>query len=671
MKGFRLITPLLALTIVALGAVAAQAQDCPKVISGAIFTTDKNGTVVNGNIYKNCCDVYLNGGPPPNAPCTSAGLPDGDYYYMVTDPSGKILLSSDDISHRKFTVKNGVMVWAAGPFARTCNHTIGVGKCGSPTVSVQLMPFSETPNPGGEYKAWATPICRYDSANAGRNDVAGEKWGFVHRYSKTDNFKCHPAKVCHVNCPPNVDNVCADDFPGCTATVNVPPPTTDCPDPVFSVSRSDGAPISYSNGVVITGPFPIGTTEIDWLVSSSGLAQPVPCLQWVTVIDCNPPHIHCPDNITVQLKCSEVGRNVDFEATADDCSLPVTIVYKDQDGNVVTPGQFFFAGHYVITATATDNTGLSSSCKFNIDVKLAPPCCLLQAFKFNDLNGDGKYDPVTEKPLGGVQFTIDYIDSTDGSAHHCVQCTDPITGTTAGVLVPDGSSFTITEIPPSTGNSNCNWVPTTPTTVTGTVNGASCPDPFAFGNICQCSPSGGFTPGYWSNKNGEAVLSANDPAWRTLLNSLCLRDDAGNIYQVPGGAFGDDNNPGAYANFRDWLLGANAVNMAYKLSQMLAASTLNGAYKGLSDSTVLVLPSNLATCYGKATVTMGEVRAAAKAELCAHGYTPSSGPGSEFRAYQECLKNILDGTNNNTIPFLGGDCPIANACSPANDVCTP
>ena len=40
--------------------------------SGAIFTTDANGATVNGNIYQSKADVYLDGGPPPTAPCTSA-----------------------------------------------------------------------------------------------------------------------------------------------------------------------------------------------------------------------------------------------------------------------------------------------------------------------------------------------------------------------------------------------------------------------------------------------------------------------------------------------------------------------------------------------------------------------------------------------------------------------
>src|SRR5579864_5042220 len=78
-------------------------------LTGAIFTTTSNGTVVNGNQYDSPCSVYLNGGPGLHAPPTAAGLPDGDYYFQVTDPSGKTLLSTDPVSNRSFHVTGGVI----------------------------------------------------------------------------------------------------------------------------------------------------------------------------------------------------------------------------------------------------------------------------------------------------------------------------------------------------------------------------------------------------------------------------------------------------------------------------------------------------------------------------------------------------------------------------------
>jgi hypothetical protein len=143
--------------------------------SGAIFTTDANSSFVNGNVYEQRGEVYLNGGPRANAPCTAAGLPDGDYYFQVTDPSGQEVLSTDDVENRRVTVSGGVIVATAG------SHGTGVGKCPG-SITVQLCPFSETPNNGDEYKAWMTPVTLNKT--------------FSRSASKTDNFKVNGLDAC-------------------------------------------------------------------------------------------------------------------------------------------------------------------------------------------------------------------------------------------------------------------------------------------------------------------------------------------------------------------------------------------------------------------------------------------------------------------------------------------
>lgn len=159
-------------TVFVLGLCAAMAAQGS--ISGAIFSTNAEGTFVNANVYDDRNEPYLNGGPRANAKsCTAAGLPNGDYYFQVTDPSGATLLSTDGIDDRRFTVSGGVITAYAG------THSTGVGRCGD--ITVQLFPFDATPNEGGEYKAWVTPVANYAPASGA--------YGFVHKYSKTDNFK--------------------------------------------------------------------------------------------------------------------------------------------------------------------------------------------------------------------------------------------------------------------------------------------------------------------------------------------------------------------------------------------------------------------------------------------------------------------------------------------------
>src|SRR5688572_28847532 len=73
---------------------------------GAIYTSLKDGGTVNQNLYAAKADVYLNGGPQNE---NANGLPDGTYYFQVTDPSGATLLSEDDAVCRQVVVTGGVI----------------------------------------------------------------------------------------------------------------------------------------------------------------------------------------------------------------------------------------------------------------------------------------------------------------------------------------------------------------------------------------------------------------------------------------------------------------------------------------------------------------------------------------------------------------------------------
>jgi hypothetical protein len=160
-------------------------------ISGAIFTTDATGVPVNLNIYAAKEDVYLNGGPGINAPDGAAGLPEGTYAFQVTDPSGKTLLSTDAVTCRQFTVNSLGVIQGVVP-AGGCEHVTGAdGEDGGATV--QLFPYSDTPNNGGVYKVWVSPVSLLDCS------AAGNKHCFVPRYSKTDNFKVKSNRIVEID----------------------------------------------------------------------------------------------------------------------------------------------------------------------------------------------------------------------------------------------------------------------------------------------------------------------------------------------------------------------------------------------------------------------------------------------------------------------------------------
>jgi protocatechuate 3,4-dioxygenase beta subunit len=214
-------------------------------LPGAIFTTTPDGSIVNENVhYESKLEVYLDGGPPPHAPQTAAGLPDGRYVFQVTDPSGKVLLSEDPSGYRVVEVANGIIIrlvpvaeinveyglslpeffevkikgtWytiyyqtqdepdgVAGVTGRHDTNT-DIDHCEDGAIVVQLMPFYDTPNPGGVYKAWMIPIERYldngglldvmmdeQYSRKGHNFIGYEAdpgFGPARDQIKTDNFK--------------------------------------------------------------------------------------------------------------------------------------------------------------------------------------------------------------------------------------------------------------------------------------------------------------------------------------------------------------------------------------------------------------------------------------------------------------------------------------------------
>ncbi len=200
-------------------------------LSGAIFTTTVDGTRVNANIYAAKTDVYLDGGPGNNAPSSAAALPEGDYYFQVTEPSGKTLLSTDAIACRKIHINAAGVIDLVYP-GPGCQHAQGVDAdhAALGAITVQLFPYLDTPNNGGEYKVWVTSVDDYDAAKG--------KHGFLPSASKTDNFKIkvpgtpdeeppHPA--CgdgHLDAGEQCDDGNVGSGDGCSyvCTLETPPP---------------------------------------------------------------------------------------------------------------------------------------------------------------------------------------------------------------------------------------------------------------------------------------------------------------------------------------------------------------------------------------------------------------------------------------------------------------
>jgi hypothetical protein len=199
-------TRLLAISTLACLGGAAYAQ-----LPGSIFTTKPNGATVNGNIYTDIEDVYLNGGPQN---LNAQGMQDGTYFFQVTNPNGRDVLSTTLARHRFIVVNNGRFEGRSDFLGAAGNHMAGgtsitphkesAGPSPNGGIGVQLFPFDETTNNGGEYKAWVMLYRKDKNPGTGKDysdtatyssiNIDGYHVDFVHRWAKTDNFKIRPKK---------------------------------------------------------------------------------------------------------------------------------------------------------------------------------------------------------------------------------------------------------------------------------------------------------------------------------------------------------------------------------------------------------------------------------------------------------------------------------------------
>lgn len=476
--------------------------------TGAIFTTTPNGTIVNENVrYDAKIEVYLDGGPGPNAPQTAAGLDNGWYVFQVTDPSGKNLLSMDPSKCRVFQVQDGVITRLVPPSDFGLNNTYTVGNktypChiqdspdgvagpsgrhdtntdvdhGPPAIVVQLMPFGDTPNPGGVYKAWAE---KFDTYKA-----------------KSGNLSLVPVAIKGVGakeCP----NFCAERDPG------FGPPNTDTKTDNFKVKKAKFISPEITvkkfhdknaNGVSDNGD----EWVTGWLVDVTDPTNVTNPIYTPAIIVAEPPGDWYFDEEN-PAGTQQTASYVDGLQTTPFPTDPVKVPVAGTSGEK----------HEVIFG----NVGLGK----------------VKACKVYDRNGNGKADD-GEPFVAGWKMELSGT-AANGAAYGPV---DQFTGddgcTTFSGLLP--GDYTLTEIAPSTGN----WFSSGSTfynfTIVSTLNGnviSASSFEFTFTNYCVCYADFD-TKGYWHNKNGLSELTEAD---RDYVNGL-------DPYDAPSDYFGAGDEP--------------------------------------------------------------------------------------------------------------------------------
>ena len=220
--------------------------------------------------------------------------------------------------------------------------------------------------------------------------------------SATDNCGINPATFIHVSdvsagtCPSIISRTYQiSDISGnistCVQTINVndtqaPTWTTPAGNLNRTVQCSDAAglsaaqalaPVAADNcdltlspvktaGSFVAGACPqAGTYTNTWTVSDDcGNAVAAVYTQVITVIDNTPPVVSgCPADISANNDAATCSAVVNWTAPTftDNCSSPVVVASHN-------PGDTFPAGTTLVTYTATDNCGNSTTCTFNITV---------------------------------------------------------------------------------------------------------------------------------------------------------------------------------------------------------------------------------------------------------------------------------------------------------------
>ena len=154
-------------------------------IVGSVSVALHDGQPAAAVIFEEKCDAYLVAGQEEGPP----RLPDGDYFFQVTDVSGEALLSNDEVRFRQFRVADGVIE----DVSRQGSHAAGIDSA-SGGATVQLCPFADSPDSSGMYEVWVTRVGDFQGDVEAVDSAAGDSHGFVAARSAKALFAVSPTR---------------------------------------------------------------------------------------------------------------------------------------------------------------------------------------------------------------------------------------------------------------------------------------------------------------------------------------------------------------------------------------------------------------------------------------------------------------------------------------------
>ena len=336
---------------------------------------------------------------------------------------------------------------------------------------------------------------------------------------------------------------------------------------------------------------------------------------------------HCWDAlVTDQFNVPVVGVRVDFNITGPN-SGSTGFAFTNAGGIAHFCYIGTVAGDDAIAATVgsvSDNASFTwtDGCDINITAK-----------KFYDLNSNGLDDD--NLPVPNWSMSLSGIDENNNPVGPISQLTGA-DGTTVFTGLAKGT-YTITE------GSQAGWIHTTPTSSILILTNCINPSIVLFGNVCLGSGGNdGKGKGFWTNKNGQALLTGNSLC---ALNALCLRNADGSNFDpisgCPAPSAGQVN--AGKTSLKNWLKNAYATNMSYMLSAQLATLKLN-VVLGYVNGTSLIYAPGINSANSAGFAIINDVMAEADAILCAN---PIISAGNPLRVRAEAVKDATEGASSN------------------------
>ncbi len=230
------------------------------------------------------------------------------------------------------------------------------------------------------------------------------------------------------------------DKPTLTAVTDITLSTdpNDCKGTLPATAKPSATDACGNNTVTVTQnpnltTFPIGTTTVTFTATDTYGNTSTTSFK-VTVKDNNPPTMtNCPADITAKAEAGKKGAIITWTPPTAKafCNGTVNVVSTNQ------PNTFYNIGNTVVTYTATDQSGNTLTCSFNINVSDGePPVINCPPTKQVNLNAD----PV----LCGQAFALPTFSDNSGIAPTIISST----GIPVGNLYPVGKttvSFTIAD----------------------------------------------------------------------------------------------------------------------------------------------------------------------------------------------------------------------------------